>query len=131
MGCSLLKNRLQFLIETKLAVLSLSDPKRKFLFMVRVRAGIINWPGEKIPPSNKINFLRATQSEPWRGEIHQGNPKALDLGNWPQTQGLKVEIPIDLASGGILQPFTPTRGWQRETPKHLIKPRGPHGASCP
>ena len=49
--------------------------------MVRVRAGIINWPGDKIPYSNKINFQRAIQSEPWRGEIHQGNTEVLDTGN--------------------------------------------------
>ena len=56
--------------------------------MVRVRAGIINWPGEKIPYSNKINFQRAIQSEAWRGEIHQGNTEVLDTGNWPQAQQL-------------------------------------------
>ena len=51
--------------------------------MVRVRACIINRPGERIPFSNmmsrqnrteissKINFLGTTQSESWRGEIHQ------------------------------------------------------------
>ena len=38
--------------------------------------------------SSKINFLRAIQSEPGRGEIHQGNPELLDIGNWPQIQQL-------------------------------------------
>ena len=56
--------------------------------MVRVRAGIINWPGETILPSNKINFLMAIQSEPWRAEIYQGNPEVLHTSNWPQTQQL-------------------------------------------
>ena len=68
--------------------------------MARVRAGIINWPGEGIPSSNinsdlnmtivffffyKVNFLRASQLEPWSRKIHQGNPE-LDTGKWPQTQ---------------------------------------------
>ena len=69
--------------------------------MVRVRAGIINWPGEGIPSSNinsgsnmtivfssKINFLRANELEPWSGEIHQGNSEILGTSNWPQTQQL-------------------------------------------
>ena len=57
--------------------------------MIRVRAGTITiWPGEKIPPSNKIHFLEVIQSEPQKGEIHQGNPEVLDTGNWPQTQQL-------------------------------------------
>ena len=59
--------------------------------MVRVRAGIINWPGERISSSNimsgqntteissKINFLGTTQSEPWRREIHQDNPQGLAI----------------------------------------------------
>ena len=38
--------------------------------------------------SSKITFLRAKQSEPWRGEIHQGNRGVLDIGHWPQTQQL-------------------------------------------
>ena len=66
--------------------------------MVSVRAGIINWPGERISSSNmnrqkrtehssKINFLVGIQSEPWRGEIYQGNPEILDTSiqvYWPQ-----------------------------------------------
>ena len=66
--------------------------------MTRVRVGIINWPDERIPSSNiksrlnflssKINFLRAIQSESWRGEIHQDNPKILETDNWLQTQQL-------------------------------------------
>ena len=67
--------------------------------MARVRAGIINWPGEGIPFSNinsdlnmtivflKVNFLRANQLEPCSREIYQGNSE-LDTGNWPQTQQL-------------------------------------------
>ena len=35
--------------------------------------------------SSKINFLGGIQSEPWRTEIHQGNPEVLGTGNWPQT----------------------------------------------
>lgn len=38
--------------------------------------------------SSKIKSLRASQSESWRGETHQGNPEVLDIGNWPQTQQL-------------------------------------------
>ena len=67
--------------------------------MARVRAGILNWPGEGIPSSNinsdlnmtiilfKVNFLRANQLESCSREIYQGNPE-LDTGNWPQTQQL-------------------------------------------
>ena len=46
--------------------------------MIRIIAGIINWPGEKIPPSNEMNFLQAIQSELWKEETHQGNPEVLD-----------------------------------------------------
>ena len=28
-----------------------------------------------------INFLRVIQLDLWRGEIHQGNPEVLDVGN--------------------------------------------------
>ena len=64
--------------------------------MARIRAGIINWPDERISSSNimnrqnrtelssKINFLRCIQSESWKREIHQGNPELLDTGYWPQ-----------------------------------------------
>ena len=64
--------------------------------MASIRAGIINWPGERISSGNimnrqnrtehssKINFLGGIQSEPQRTEIHQGNPEVLDTGNWPQ-----------------------------------------------
>ena len=38
--------------------------------------------------SYKINFLRAIQTEPWRGEIHHGNPEVLNTASWPQTQQL-------------------------------------------
>ena len=74
----------------------LNDPKRKFEFMAKVRAGIINWPGKRIPSSNimskqkrtelssKISFLVVIQSEPWRGEVYQGTPEILDRSNWPQ-----------------------------------------------
>ena len=67
--------------------------------MARVRAGIINWPGEGIPFSNinsdlnmtivlfKVNFLRANQLEHCSREIYQGNT-GLHTGNWPQTQQL-------------------------------------------
>ena len=67
--------------------------------MARVRAGIINWPGEGIPFSNinsdlnmtivflKVNFLRANQLEPCSREIYQANPE-LDTTNWPETQQL-------------------------------------------
>ena len=67
--------------------------------MARVRAGIINWPGEGIPFSNinsdlnmtivflKVNFLRTNQLESCSREIYQDNPE-LDTGNWPQTQQL-------------------------------------------
>ena len=72
--------------------------------MARVRAGIINWLGERIPFSSimnrqnrtklfsKINLLSAIQSEPWRGKIHQGNPEVLDTGNWPQAQQLDLVL---------------------------------------
>ena len=68
--------------------------------MAKVRAGIINWPGKRIPSSNimskqkrtelssKINFLGTLQSELQSREIHQGNLEILDIGNWPQTQQL-------------------------------------------
>ena len=67
--------------------------------MARVRAGILNWPGEGIPSSNinsdlnmtiilfKVNFLRANQLEPCSREIYQGNPE-LNTGNWSQIQKL-------------------------------------------
>ena len=35
-----------------LRLTDLNDPKRKFEFMAKVRAGIINWPGKRIPSSN-------------------------------------------------------------------------------
>ena len=64
--------------------------------MASNRAGIMNWPGDRIPSSNimnrqnrtehpsKINFLGGIQSEPQTTEIHQGNPEVLDKGNWPE-----------------------------------------------
>ena len=66
--------------------------------MTNIRVRIINWQGERIPFSNimtrqnttklssKINFLGHIQSEPWRTEIHPGNPEVQDTGNWPQPQ---------------------------------------------
>lgn len=39
--------------------------------------------------SFKINFLGSIQSEPWRGEIHQGNPEV--LGRNPTT-GLSFKL---------------------------------------
>ena len=36
--------------------------------------------------ASKINFLRAIQSELWKGEIYQGKPEVVDTGNWAQTQ---------------------------------------------
>ena len=60
------------------------------MFMARIRAGIINLPGEGILPRNinsglnrtitfsfKIYFLKANQLGPWSGEIHQSNPEVL------------------------------------------------------
>ena len=73
--------------------LSLNDPKRKLKSMASIRAGIIDWPGERIASSNimnrqnrtelssKINFLRSIQTEPYKIEIHQGNPEVPDTGN--------------------------------------------------
>ena len=61
--------------------------------MASIRAGIIDWPGERIASSNimnrqnrtelssKINFLRSIQSEPQKIEIHQGNPEVPETGN--------------------------------------------------
>ena len=63
--------------------------------MASIRAGIINWAGERILSSNirnrqkrtvfspKINFLGGIQSEPWKTEIHPGEPGVLNTGNWP------------------------------------------------
>ena len=54
-----------------------------------IRAGIINWPGERIPSGNvmnrqnrtelssRINFLGGLLSEPWRTKIHQGKTEVL------------------------------------------------------
>ena len=65
--------------------------------MAGLRAGIFNWPGERIPSriimdrknriehSSKTNFLAGIQSEPSRTEIHQGNPEVIGTGNWPQS----------------------------------------------
>ena len=76
--------------------LSLNDLKRKLKSMANLRAGIINWPGERILSSNimnrqkrtelssKIHFLGGIHSEPWRTELHQGNPEVLDTDNRPQ-----------------------------------------------
>ena len=36
-------------------------PKRKFESMARVRAGIINWPGKRIPSSNIMNKQKRTE----------------------------------------------------------------------
>ena len=75
--------------------MNLNNPKRKLKSMASIRAGIINWPGERIPSSDirkrqnrtvlssKINFLWVIQSEPWRTEIHQGEPEVLNTGNLP------------------------------------------------
>lgn len=55
--------------------------------MIRVRTGIIKWPGERNLPNNmnsglnrtmisffQNNFLRAFQLEPWGREINKCNP---------------------------------------------------------
>ena len=73
--------------------------------MASIRAGIINWPGESLPfsdirnrqnrtvLSSKINFLGGIQSEPWRTEIHQGEPGVLNTANWPNpTIGLSFKV---------------------------------------
>ena len=66
--------------------------------MGRFRTGIINWTGKRVlfsdiggglprtRISSKMKSPKASQSKLWRGEIHQGNPEVLDIGNWPQTQ---------------------------------------------
>ena len=53
----------------------------------------INWPSEGVQSNNinscsnrtiafsGINFLRVIQLDLWRGEIHQGNPEVLGVGN--------------------------------------------------
>ena len=65
--------------------------------MAGVKAGILNWPAERIPPSDiksspqgtelsffQKKFLRIIQLEPWSGETHQGSLEVLDTGDWPQ-----------------------------------------------
>ena len=69
--------------------MSLIDPKRKLISRASITAGIINWPGERIPSGNvmtrqnrtelssRINFLGGLLSEPWRTKIHQGKTEVL------------------------------------------------------
>ena len=60
--------------------------------MAMVRASIIDRPSEGVSSSNinsgpnktirlssRINFPRAIQLEPWRGQIHQGKPEVPDM----------------------------------------------------
>lgn len=59
-GFLLINAKLQFLTEIQFIVLSLSDPKRKFVFMTRVNEDIMNWPGKRIQPSNINSGLNRT-----------------------------------------------------------------------
>ena len=80
--------------------MSLSDAKGKFVSVARVKVGIIYFMSSlnKTGLASKINFLRAIQSELWKGEIYQGKPEVVDTGNWAQTQQVVCFFKISIRS---------------------------------